>query len=153
MDCGGSSRALDPSYEKINWNYAEIHDEFKQEQKKAGTKRKTFEKASGKVVEKVIAKEDREFYFFEGADAGSRKQFMSVRPYEGVIVEPHQYCEPSKDPPDVTYDLEYLYGYRAEEIMNCFFNKMVTFAISQQLLSSSLPWYKYTEIFRRWSDR
>ena len=124
MGCGGSSGASDPSSEKINWNNAEIHDEFKQEQKKAGAKRKTFDKASGKAVEKERAKEDREFDFFEGADAGSGEQFMAVRPYEGAIVEPAQHNKPSKDPPDVTYDLEYVYGYRAEDSrMNCFFNK------------------------------
>jgi WD40 repeat protein len=125
MGCGGSSGASDPSAEKINWNKdADINDEFKNEHLKAGGKKKAFDKKTGKAIEKEKVTADREFDFFEGADAGSGEQFMAVRPYEGAIVEPAQHNDPSNSAPDVTYNLEYVYGYRAEDSrMNCFFNK------------------------------
>jgi microtubule-associated protein-like 6 len=124
MGCGGSSGASDPSAEKVNWGDAAIDDEFKEEQKRAGAKKKTFDKKTGKAIEKEKVQVDREFDFFEGADAGSGEQFMAVRPYEGAIMEPTQHNEPSNTPPEVTYELEYVYGYRAEDSrMNCFYNK------------------------------
>lgn len=120
MGCGGSS-ASDPSDEKIDWKNAEIDDEFNQDTKKG--KKKRFNKKTGKVEDKREA-DDREFDFFEGADAGSGEQFMAVRPYEGAIVEPTNHNEPSSSAPDVSYDLEYVYGYRCEDSrMNCFYNK------------------------------
>ena len=124
MGCGGSSEANDPSDEKVNWNKAEIDDEFKEEQSHVNANRKKFDKSKGKVVDVKEPKEDREFDFFEGADAGAGDQFMAVRPYEGAIVEPDEHNDESSSPPDVTYELEYVYGYRAEDSrMNCFYNK------------------------------
>ena len=105
MGCGGSSGASDPSAEKINWNKdADINDEFKNEHLKAGGKKKAFDKKTGKAIEKEKVTADREFDFFEGADAGSGEQFMAVRPYEGAIVEPAQHNDPSNSAPDVTYN-------------------------------------------------
>lgn len=124
MGCGGSSEANDPSDEKVNWNKAEIDDEFKHEQNHVGANRKKFDKSKGKVVEVKGPQEDREFDFFEGADAGGGDQFMAVRPYEGAIIEPDEHNDEDNSPPDVTYQLEYVYGYRAEDSrMNCFYNK------------------------------
>jgi WD40 repeat protein len=124
MGCGGSSEASDPNDEKINWNQAEIDDEFKEEQQHVNSNRKQFDKSKGKVVEVKQPQNDREFDFFEGADAGAGDQFMSVRPYEGAIMEPDEHNDESTSPPDVQYELEYVYGYRAEDSrMNCFYNK------------------------------
>jgi hypothetical protein len=124
MGCGGSSETSDPSDEKVNWNKAEIDDEFKNEADHVNCNRMQFDKSKGKVVEIKDPKDDREFDFFEGADAGAGDQFMAVRPYEGAIVEPDDHNPESKSPPDVTYELEYVYGYRAEDSrMNCFYNK------------------------------
>mmetsp|Transcript_42835 Transcript_42835/g.50228 ORF Transcript_42835/g.50228 Transcript_42835/m.50228 type:complete len:569 (+) Transcript_42835:31-1737(+) len=125
MGCGGSSGgASDPSSEKINWNKdAVIDDEFKNEQKRAGAKKKVFDKKTGKTVEKDKVQEDRDYDFFEGADAGKGEQFMAVRPYEGAIVEPANHNDFVGSAPDVSYELEYVYGYRAEDSrMNCFYN-------------------------------
>jgi microtubule-associated protein-like 6 len=48
---------------------------------------------------------------------------MAVRPYEGAIMEPDEHNDESSSPPPVTYDLEYVYGYRCEDSrMNCFYN-------------------------------
>lgn len=124
MGCGGSSGASDPNDEKVNWNNAEIHDDFKQEAKKQDANRKVFDKSKGKVVEVKGPQNDREFDFFEGADAGAGDQFMAVRPYEGAIVEPDEHNDVDNSAPSVTYALEYVYGYRAEDSrMNCFYNK------------------------------
>lgn len=122
MGCGGSSGgASDPSDEKINWNKANIHPDFNNDMNKK--KAKTFDKGTGKVVDKPD-KKDREFDFFEGADAGSGEQFMAVRPYEGAIAEPKEHNKESKEAPAITYALEYVYGYRAEDSrMNCYYNK------------------------------
>lgn len=123
MGCGGSSDASEPGDEKINWNNAEIDDEFKEEQNHVDKKRTTFDKQKKKVVTVDKPKEDREFDFFEGTDAGTGDQFMSVRPYEGAIMEPDEHNDESTDPPEVEYELEYVYGYRAEDSrMNCFYN-------------------------------
>lgn len=124
MGCGGSNGASDPSAEKINWNNADIGDDFKEEQKRAGAKKKVLDKKTGKAVEKEKVAAEREFDFFEGADAGSGEQFMATRPYEGAIMEPTNHNEFNKAAPDVKYELEYVYGYRAEDSrMNCFYNK------------------------------
>ena len=124
MGCGSSNGASEPGEEKINWNKAEIDDEFKDEEKDLGGKRKVFNKKSGKMQEVDAPQNDREFDFFEGADAGAGEQFMAVRPYEGAIMEPDEHNDESTDAPDVNYELEYVYGYRAEDSrMNCFYNK------------------------------
>jgi hypothetical protein len=121
MGCGGSSGASDPNDEKIDWKNAEIDDEFNKDTNKG--KSKKFNKKTGMVEDKIEA-DDREFDFFEGADAGSGEQFMSVRPYEGAIMEPKNHNDASNDAPDVEYELEYVYGYRCEDSrMNLFYNK------------------------------
>lgn len=122
MGCGGSSGASDPNTEKVDWNKAEIHDDFKQEEGRK--KPKKFDKKNQAATDRADVQADRDFDFFEGADAGAGDQFMAVRPYEGAIVEPTNHNAPSKDPPDVTYELEYVYGYRCEDSrMNVFYNK------------------------------
>ena len=40
------------------------------------------------------------------------EQFMAVRPWIGQIEEPDNHNEVNNDKPDVTYELEYAYGYR-----------------------------------------
>lgn len=123
MGCGSSNGADDPSNEKVNWNDAEIDDEFKDEEKNINSKRKVFDKKQNKMVEIDAPQNDREFDFFEGADAGAGEQFMAIRPYEGAIEEPDEHNDVNNDAPDIEYELEYVYGYRAEDSrMNCFYN-------------------------------
>lgn len=124
MGCGGSSEASDPNEEKVNWNKAEIDKEFEKENKKVTSNRVTFDKTKKKAVEVKNPAPDREFDFFEGTDAGTGDQFMAVRPYEGAIMEPEEHNDPKNEAPNVKYELEYVYGYRAEDSrMNCFYNK------------------------------
>ncbi len=40
---------------------------------------------------------------------------MSVRPYEANIKEPATHNDHDQSPPDVTYELEHIYGYRCED--------------------------------------
>jgi WD40 repeat protein len=123
MGCGSSNGASEPGEEKVNWNKeGEIDKEFLEEEAREKASKKVFDKKSGKVID-AVAKEDREFDFFEGADAGAGDQFMAVRPYEGAIMEPDEHNEESSNAPNVTYDLEYVYGFRCEDSrMNCFYN-------------------------------
>lgn len=120
MGCGGSS-ASDPSDEKIDWNKdGDINDEF---QKEEGRKRKRFNKTKGEAEDASAPANEREFDLFEGADAGSGEKFMAVRPYEGAIAEPKEHNEVNKSEPDVKFELDYVYGYRAEDSrMNCYYN-------------------------------
>ncbi|CAI2384661.1 unnamed protein product [Moneuplotes crassus] len=75
------------------------------------------------MIEIDATQNNREFDFFEGADAGAGEQFMAIRPYEGAIEDPDVHNNVNHDAPDVEYELEYVYGYRAEDIrMNCFYN-------------------------------
>jgi hypothetical protein len=123
MGCGSSNGASEPGEEKVNWNKeAEIDQEFLDEEAREKCTKKVFDKNTGKVVD-AVQKEDRDFDFFEGADAGAGDQFMAVRPYEGAIMEPDEHNEESSNAPNVTYDLEYVYGFRCEDSrMNCFYN-------------------------------
>lgn len=125
MGCGSSSGASDPDAEKVNWNNAEIDNEFNDEHKKQTSKRTIFDKKKGKTVEVAgPVNDDRDCDLFESADAGTGDQFMSVRPYEGAIVEPEEHNDVNDDAPDCAYELEYVYGYRAEDSrMNCYYNK------------------------------
>ena len=64
----------------------------------------------------------REDDFFEVEEA-TGEQFMSVRPWIGQIEEPDNHNEVNNEQPDVTYELEYVYGYRcADSRQNVYFN-------------------------------
>lgn len=48
---------------------------------------------------------------------------MSVLPWKGQIIEPDNHNAVNKDAPSVSYDLEYVYGYRcADSKQNVYFN-------------------------------
>jgi microtubule-associated protein-like 6 len=48
---------------------------------------------------------------------------MAVRPYLGAIMEPDSHPPVNPSAPDVSYTLEYVYGYRCEDSrQNVFFN-------------------------------
>merc|ERR1711893_430847 len=59
-------------------------------------------------------RDDQEDDFFEVEEAEG-EQFMAVRPWIGQIEEPDNHNERNDDVPDVTYALEYVYGYRAAD--------------------------------------
>jgi WD40 repeat protein len=132
MGCGGSSAnaptgaggnpaVSDPEEEKLDWDNASIDDEWKDEEMRS--KPKKLNQKTNEIEDREDP-EDREFDFFEGADAGSGEQFMAVRPYAGAIIEPTNHNDFSKKAPDVCYELDYVYGYRAEDSrMNAYYNK------------------------------
>jgi hypothetical protein len=48
---------------------------------------------------------------------------MAVRPYLGAIMEPTNHNPPNPSPPDVRYNLEYVYGCRsADSRQNVYYN-------------------------------
>jgi hypothetical protein len=65
------------------------------------------------VVADVSEKPDT--LLFEEVDAGQGEQFMAVKPWIGAIKEPQNHNPPEPSPPDVNYQLEYVYGYRCED--------------------------------------
>lgn len=52
-----------------------------------------------------------------------QKEFMAVKPWIGAVVEPKNHPAIDKSPPDATYELEYVYGYRCSDSrQNVFYN-------------------------------
>lgn len=79
-------------------------------------KRCRIDKKTGKVVSCDQGKDDDgpQDDFFEVEEAQG-EQFMAVRPWIGQIEEPAQHNENDPSPPDCSYELEYVYGYRCED--------------------------------------
>jgi len=83
-----------------------------------------YNKKTGKSTMDDGGKDDdgREDDFFEVEEAEG-EQFMSIRPWIGQITEPDNHNPINNDVPDVTYALEYVYGYRcADSKQNVYFN-------------------------------
>lgn len=60
---------------------------------------------------------------FEIADVGHGDEFMAVLPWKGAIKEPTNHPEKNEAPPDVTYTIDFVYGYKNEEVrQNLFYN-------------------------------
>lgn len=68
--------------------------------------------------------EDDFFNFDEEVEeAAETKEFLAVKPWIGAIAEPDNHPPVNKDPPDVEYELEYVYGYRCEDSrQNVYYN-------------------------------
>ena len=57
--------------------------------------------------------DDGEFFEFEADEVREGEQFLSVRPWKAAAaVEPESHPPEDRSPPDVTYELEHVYGYR-----------------------------------------
>lgn len=106
MGCGSSQNAQAPGR---TGGSAGDDEDF-------GGVRRKYDKKSGKAVVCDGGKDDdgREDDFFEVEEAEG-EQFMAVRPWIGQIEEPDNHNERNDDVPDVTYALEYVYGYRAAD--------------------------------------
>lgn len=90
----------------------------------ADWKRTQFDKKTGQVVDAQDPRERPEGDLFEAVDAGAGEQFMATKPWKGAIKEPSSHNPPNPSPPDVRYDLEYVYGYRCEDSrQNLYFNQ------------------------------
>ena len=51
------------------------------------------------------------------------KGFMAVKPWLGAVKEPDNHPPVNKEKPDVTYELEHIYGYRCEDSrQNVYYN-------------------------------
>jgi len=89
-----------------------------------GRTRVAFDKATGEVGE---VGEPRELGdgagLFEEVDAGEGEKFMAVKPWIGAVKEPSNHPPANPSPPDCSFTLEYVYGYRCEDSrQNVYFN-------------------------------
>lgn len=56
-------------------------------------------------------------------EEGEEKGFMAVKPWIGAIKEPNDHPPVNTSKPDITYAVEYVYGYRCEDSrQNVFYN-------------------------------
>lgn len=61
--------------------------------------------------------------FFEAEDE-TGEQFMAVKPWIGQLEEPTNHNPANSAKPDVSYELEYVYGYRSQDSrQNVYYNK------------------------------
>ena len=103
MGCGSSSEASSPGGDDRDFD--------------ADTNR---QKVGGSKHDQDAQEDD----FFEVEEAGEGEKFMAVKPWIGQITEPANHNPVVNDKPDVTYELEYVYGYRsADSRQNCWFNE------------------------------
>lgn len=80
-------------------------------------------KRVGGSVRKNKDAEDLDDDCFEPEDAGDGEKFMAVKPWIGQIAEPASHNPINNEKPDVTFELEYVYGYRsADSRQNVHFN-------------------------------
>ena len=60
---------------------------------------------------------------FEIAHVGHGDESMACLPFKGALKEPHNHPPINPQRPDVTYEIEFVYGYRNEECrQNLFYN-------------------------------
>ena len=115
----------------INWKSVEIDEELIEEIKYGDGK--WFNKVTGKIEDRKIDI-DREYDYFQSDAYEIEEDRESIKSYEKCIVESDKHNKPSYEQPDITYQLEYAYGYRAENSrMNVYYNsegKIVYFTAS-----------------------
>jgi len=104
MGCGSSSNASAPG--KFNDDPELACD----------GQRIRYNKKTGKATTEDGGKDAncKEDNFFEVEEA-TGEQFMAVRPWIGQIAEPNSHNPVNNEQPDVTYSLEYVYGYRCAD--------------------------------------
>ena len=94
------------------------HDKFKFKLRLSKQKGKSQSTVESKVK---VDKEVKDF--FEIDDIAHGDEFGAVQPWKGAIKEPtnHPGINPTK--PDVTYQMDFVYGYRTEDVrMNLYYN-------------------------------
>ncbi len=92
-------------------------------QLEADYSRSTFDKSTNAVVDIEEPKDKPEGDIFASVDAGGGEEFMAVKPWIGAIAEPSNHNPADPSPPDVSYSLDYVYGYRCEDSrQNVYFN-------------------------------
>ena len=96
--CGGSSHAVNPAAGAAN-NDPEVDQDVVRQ------------KGCGSGVDLDNRPED-DMFAVEDAEA---QEFMAIRPWIGQIAEPSSHNPVCNDKPDVTYALEYVYGYRSAD--------------------------------------
>lgn len=61
--------------------------------------------------------------FLEVDDVSHGDEFGAVKPWLGAIVEPTYHPPKNNTKPDITYNIDFVYGYRTEDVrMNLYYN-------------------------------
>jgi hypothetical protein len=61
--------------------------------------------------------------FLEVDDVAHGDEFGAIKPWLGAIVEPTDHPPMNNTKPDITYNIDFVYGYRTEDIrMNLYYN-------------------------------
>ena len=111
MGCGSSSEASAPGRQDAGEDFDE-------------GRRIRYDKKTGRGVVNDGGKDDdgREDDFFD-VEEEKGEEFMAVLPWKGQVAEPQNHNPVNKEQPDVSYELEYVYGYRcADSRQNIHFN-------------------------------
>lgn len=53
---------------------------------------------------------------FEVEDVAAGDEFMAVLPWKGAIKEPTDHPHPNPTKPDVSYAIDFVHGYKCEEV-------------------------------------
>ena len=71
---------------------------------------------SKQFVAKEMDLDDEAMQMFEVADVGHGDEFMAVLPWKGAIKEPTNHPPINKTIPDISYEIDFVYGYKSEEV-------------------------------------
>lgn len=90
-------------------------------------RRVTVDKKTDEVIDHVLDADRPTDDFFdfdeEVEEVEVTKEFLAVKPWIGAVKEPDDHPPVNKSPPDETYELEYVYGYRCEDSrQNVYYN-------------------------------
>lgn len=88
-------------------------------------RRSTVNKKTEAVEEHMsdVSRPENDFFEIDEEVVEETKEFLAVKPWIGQIAEPDSHPEWDASPPDQSYQLEYVYGYRCQDSrQNVYFN-------------------------------
>lgn len=72
---------------------------------------------------KEVELDEEAHQLFEIADVGHGDESMACMPFKGALKEPTNHPPINKTKPDVSYEIDFVYGYKSEEVrQNLFYN-------------------------------
>ena len=78
-----------------------------------GGDRTRVNKQTGEAADENDNRPESDVFEFEAEEVKEGQEFLSVKPWKGVEkIEPDNHPEVNKAKPEVSYKLEYAYGYR-----------------------------------------
>lgn len=97
----------------------EVKDEDVDDYDIGATKARVYQQKTKEVAK--VPKKDDGGGLFEEEDAGAGDEFMAVKPWLGQMREPSEFRKAQKNqekPPTVSFELEWVHGYRARDSKN-----------------------------------